>query len=535
MKIFPSYMNIVFFAISFFVKSNKVQASELEFEKQSEVGWQVDSLIQQSNFYLKDNLQNSLAFALNALEVSLQTNNKYDLLNAYNQIGKVYFYVGMFENCYINWQKAHRLAIEISNEAEISNTSFNLAALFIALEEIDKAQDYINRVKPYYFSIDSPDYVLKQLNVINNQALIHQKKGQIALAQSSFDEGIKLEERLTNKADAITFLNAYSSFLLEKKDFSTALKTLHYIQELNSDSSTYNVQVDATTHYRFASIYHELDKNSKVKYHLSIGMELAKSVNSVTLLKQFNYFLYQLSKNTNEGEKALMYKERYDSLFKIEQINESKLAIVRDDLEEQYTNFKTQLESEVLKRKRQKTIIYSTLLCILILLFILILRTKKQQTEKHFAKRNLNNLKNKVATTQKEIVALELKQIEQSAMFKKIISDLQSNSLLKKTHVDDRKQLKLLNNQTKALWKEFEFRFNQIDHGFYEKLDATCQELTNKERRLCALIRLDFSSKEIATINNQTLRSVEIARTRIRKKLKLTNTKTKFDVFLKQL
>jgi DNA-binding CsgD family transcriptional regulator len=60
-------------------------------------------------------------------------------------------------------------------------------------------------------------------------------------------------------------------------------------------------------------------------------------------------------------------------------------------------------------------------------------------------------------------------------------------------------------------------------------------ELSLNERRLCAFLRLNMTTKEIASITGQSPRSIEVARTRLRKKLNLTNSDTSLTDFLSHI
>lgn len=70
-------------------------------------------------------------------------------------------------------------------------------------------------------------------------------------------------------------------------------------------------------------------------------------------------------------------------------------------------------------------------------------------------------------------------------------------------------------------WIEFEKRFNDVHHDFYHRLQHAHPDLTANERKLCAFLRLDMSSKEIASITFQHAKSVDMARYRLRKKIGL--------------
>jgi DNA-binding CsgD family transcriptional regulator len=84
-------------------------------------------------------------------------------------------------------------------------------------------------------------------------------------------------------------------------------------------------------------------------------------------------------------------------------------------------------------------------------------------------------------------------------------------------------------------WKEFEMRFNQVHSDFYEKLRRLHPGLSPADEKLCAFLSLNMSSKEIATITKQHVRSLEVARTRLRKKLNLTDTKLNLITYLSNL
>jgi DNA-binding CsgD family transcriptional regulator len=65
----------------------------------------------------------------------------------------------------------------------------------------------------------------------------------------------------------------------------------------------------------------------------------------------------------------------------------------------------------------------------------------------------------------------------------------------------------------------FENAFDEVNEAFLNKLNAKYPMLTPAEQRLCAFIKMNISTKEIAPLMNISVRGVEIARYRIRKKM----------------
>ncbi len=70
-------------------------------------------------------------------------------------------------------------------------------------------------------------------------------------------------------------------------------------------------------------------------------------------------------------------------------------------------------------------------------------------------------------------------------------------------------------------WEKFEIHFDQVHEDFLKKLRKSFPELTPKDLRLCAYLKMNLSSKEIAPILNISVRGVEISRYRLRKKMGL--------------
>ncbi|MFT5242768.1 MAG: AraC family chitin signaling transcriptional activator [Psychroserpens sp.] len=98
---------------------------------------------------------------------------------------------------------------------------------------------------------------------------------------------------------------------------------------------------------------------------------------------------------------------------------------------------------------------------------------------------------------------------------------------LKKT--DDNKNLKsVISTITKNItgndsWSVFKEAFENTDKEFLKKIKGAHPSLTPSDLRLCAYLRLNLSSKEIAPLLNISVRSVEIKRYRLRKKMDLSH------------
>lgn len=71
-------------------------------------------------------------------------------------------------------------------------------------------------------------------------------------------------------------------------------------------------------------------------------------------------------------------------------------------------------------------------------------------------------------------------------------------------------------------WEIFEVLFDQAHENFFKRLKKSFPDLTQSDLKLCAYLKLNLSSKEIAPLLNISIRGVEIRRYRLRKRLTLT-------------
>lgn len=143
---------------------------------------------------------------------------------------------------------------------------------------------------------------------------------------------------------------------------------------------------------------------------------------------------------------------------------------------------------------------------------------------------------------EKEIIKLQNERLEQEVVLKK--KELANTSLHLAGNADTLIKIKdeinkLISNvdsdgditriaslvktaeRNNATWDQFATHFDELNDGFLKKLRQLYPELSKAELRVCAYLRLNLSSKEMAQQLNISVRGVEIHRYRIRKKLRL--------------
>ncbi len=70
-------------------------------------------------------------------------------------------------------------------------------------------------------------------------------------------------------------------------------------------------------------------------------------------------------------------------------------------------------------------------------------------------------------------------------------------------------------------WKKFSGNFDDVYNDYLQRLKSTYPQLSTSDLKLCAYLRMDLSTKDIATMQNISSHSVDMARYRLRQKLNL--------------
>ncbi len=145
------------------------------------------------------------------------------------------------------------------------------------------------------------------------------------------------------------------------------------------------------------------------------------------------------------------------------------------------------------------------------------LKEEKHQLEKEKLKLESINLKEDLAYKERELTANALNLLKNNELITKItenlkILKLKSTKENQNTIQDIISELKL--SQNDSVWEEFEIHFTKVHSNFYEALQEKFPSLTMNEKKLCAFLRLNLSTKDISGITRQSINSITVARSR---------------------
>ncbi len=154
----------------------------------------------------------------------------------------------------------------------------------------------------------------------------------------------------------------------------------------------------------------------------------------------------------------------------------------------------------------------------------------KEQTalsEKEIMELRNESLANEMQHKNKELANATMHLIQKNNALTALKSDL--NKMLKNIPEDNPEKQNIQNLirkvnkelRSEKHWELFDSYFDEVHQDFINRLKEKYDNLSPKELRLCAYLRMNLSTKEIAPLMNISIRGVEISRYRLRKKLNL--------------
>ena len=161
---------------------------------------------------------------------------------------------------------------------------------------------------------------------------------------------------------------------------------------------------------------------------------------------------------------------------------------------------------------------------------------QNQLTEQKMIQLQMEKLKAEVEFKNRELASSTLRNANQNESILRVLNQIEDIDTVKDPQA--RNQLERVSKLLKEMideernWDQFEQHFNELHDDFIKRIKQTYPKLTSRDIRLCAYLRMNLASKEIAPLMGISYRGVEALRYRIRKKLNLENSDNLVDYIL---
>ncbi|QIG89805.1 hypothetical protein G6R40_09085 [Chryseobacterium sp. POL2] len=516
---------------------------------QDKVAVLTDSLLQskdpQKNVELSLKIADQLKFknferAKYYINLSKDNTQKIDTdeawINFYKKSGKIYFDVDALDLFGESLLKQYEYYKNTTHERRYKLEN-QLAILYARLNDKDLALYYFNKLWEHYKKQKNYPMMAQTKTNIGNlhlnydfpkKALSYFEEALVYLEKSQ-DKSLE-QELLTNIGRTYTKLSQNEKAL----DFLTKAKS--------KTNDTTDKETQSWISQNIADVYIQMKNADQAILYARHAEKLDNTQNTFSQrdLLETLYKAYLLKKNYKTASE---YFVKYDNARK--NLNIESKAVNVEKIKIDYNNKIKNQELEIANNKKRSSLIIAicSLVILLLIFFIIIIKYKnkllKAKLDNQLKEYKETQLKQELEIRNKELTIKTIKETEQKELYQFLMNDLkkiQSDAV--KTDVKN-----TLNHVIKTMtqndaynnWEEFELRFSNVYESFYKKLDALHPNLSALDKRICALIKLNLSTKEIANITKSSIRSIENIRTRLRKKIGLTNSKTDLNKYLLEL
>lgn len=472
-----------------------------------------------------------------------QTSNRKLIVEKTLDLGDFYKISGLYTDAINQYNKA----LKILETEELIGTLYvdtnnKLGSAYLSLHNYNSAKNFI----------ETAEKVATQLNYsrgkANAKALLgstYEKQGNYLKAMQYEEESLALFKLLNDTTGmAKSFENIgsiYEDLLQFDKAYAYFMKSYEILQgKRNFD--------EANVLNNIGDVYRKKGNYKTAIAFTQKALEIAEYLNDASLLESANKDLSKVFALQNDFEKAYEYRVKSEEYKEIALINENTKQL--NALQSVFNLDRKEAEIQLLKEKNKVSDVHRKLLLLVILSLIsfagivfYVFRKKRRANQKIQAYKQQvlqvelekkqaqeaemqKNIKMKTASLSKYSLSLSQKN--------KTLADvaLHLKNLSKRENINFKKKIKELAKEIEFNLKqddemnEFNELFNEIHPDFSKKLsDKAIAKLTSTEIKLAMLVRLNLSSKEIASILKVTPDSVRVARHRLRKKLPINSKK----------
>ncbi len=416
----------------------------------------------------------------------------------------------------------------------------NLSILYQDMGKNDEALKYFFEVEEITRkSSDSSNLA----NAYNNIGLTYQALKNNELALKYYLLAAEIKQRMNDKSGMAIALNNIGSVRYDAKDYPLALeyfKKAYLVseetQDLQSSSKYLKNMSDALIETgKFNEAFDCLNKS------LSIARTINASDEKITALQALSNAYIKINDYRQGYEYFKAYSEFNDSLHLMQNnrdVEEMKNRYESDKKEQQINRLEQ--EKEFAKTTQLMLLGLAILLIIIGILIFLWQRNKSIKNRQHteyrqslmeekltVSKLEQQNLKQELEFKEKELVNMALfivQKIEFMEILNNELKALQKEAPgVKNEIVNKLSQLISANVKIDKERTDFQLHVDKVNQSFFKKLKERFPNITENEKKLSALLRINLSSKDIASIYNISPSSVDMSRYRLRKKLNLVN------------
>jgi len=501
-------------------------------------------------YYKLSDYQQALHYFNTAIK---NTDDSLFIAQCYSNIGSAYVNLGNNNIASDYYFRALKINENNNFEEGIADVYLNMSNVYMSMEEFDSALDFQFKALEYYLDNDNKT---EAGYCLSNIGLAYLDLNKVDTAIHYLYRALEFNIQTNDQHGIAGGLINIAHANIKKGYYNKAIASVEKAKAICITSKdTYFLTKCLLTE---ATIYKELGNTQKAIALAKEALQIANRIGVLGVAESADLALSKLYESSKEYDNALIYYKSYNTL------KDSSLAIDKtkaiQNLKIQYETEKKEqqiisLEEEKKQSEKMKLFLIITSIALLVTIIISIysffLKIKnskaklqlskaiRQKQELELIKKDLENenLEKDLELKHKELTTNAMNLIRNieinSNLFRELNTLLQSADEQQKNKIEEIISSYKIMSKDKG-WKEFELRFGQVHKSFYQNLSAKFPDLSPNEKKICAFLRLNMTTKDIALITYKNVNTINQARKRLRKKMDIA-TDVNLITFLSKL
>lgn len=353
------------------------------------------------------------------------------------------------------------------------------------------------------------------------------------VAESTLQNIIPKIEELKDYLPLLKANMAMAYIKIQKKEFQESIiyldKNMALFQEFNS------VKLKAQTLSALSSAHLQLNNLDKAKEYAQNGLALSQEIGTLEEQGQAYDILSQIAKKKSDYPNAMQYVELKnsikDSLYNIKKVNQIQELNILHEAERKEAEIALQeeeintLNAQAKVDQLTKGLYAGGMASALALSGLLVFGFRQRMKKNRIAREKQEEIyRQEIAHKKKELASQTLHLVQKNTFIQELMENLESiKNSPEKFKMEFRRIVMLLKkeNASDKDWEVFKTYFAEVHNDFDQKLKTLYPDISEKEIRLAAFLRMNLTTKEIAATLNVLPDSILKSKYRLKKKLEL--------------
>ncbi len=500
----------------------------------------VYKLIDSAGYYFNSDVELTIKLSLEALEMAKKSKDDQLIFSSQLAVGQAEWHNAEIEKAYDYFNNALDIAKKMGDIYKEAQVSFLLGQVYLEVEDyihakenFENALDFMNIDPLSALNNEYPDTLLVAY-IYNYLGVINSGLNRNSEANYFFNKSIDIASNVGDTIAYIGILNNAGKYFNYNDKAHKAIEILTMASKLSRITNT--LYSACYSHRYLAEAYQQIGNNDSALFYYKRGISLAEEYNHKEIIYDISLELCNYYIDTEQKDSAIKYFTIHQKYSNILNLDERKENIAKEHIVKKIRAINVGYKAQIFENIRLFILI--TVLTLLIAGVIILLISKHYRQRK---KADLNTLQSSLDNTSAELsqiktelleknrrlatnVMYHIKDMEHIDDIKNKIKDLEKSNKSVEPNELQSVYKKLSELEKQHNWEEFEKLFLDINPDFYNTLISSYPDLTLNDRKIAAFLYLGLTTKEIAQISIKSVRSIEIARHRLRKKLNLNKT-----------